>query len=88
MQSIITVFHEIGDDGWHKFTSLQVEGLLLAVEEKNLKTAYNEIPAILEQLIEIETGRTVTVRPQKTFAEHMEEAQSLRHYSVEVKDAA
>lgn len=80
LTSVITVFHE-ADRGRHKFTSPQIVGLFIVVDEKDLETAYNELPSTLEELIRMETGRPVRVEAEEAYSEYAAHRQ-LRLYSV------
>jgi hypothetical protein len=88
----ITVLHEC-EEGWHKFTSLEIPGLYMVVPQDDLKAAYADIPRAIEALIFADTGKRVTVRPQGTYSEYLKSLpESHRpipsHYSVEFKSAA
>ena len=88
---IITVLHECAD-GWHTFTSPEVPGFYMIVEESDLQGAYEDIPHAIEALIFADSGKRVNVRPQKTYDEYLatlplSQAAITRHYSVELQAA-
>jgi hypothetical protein len=84
---IITVLHE-AEDEWHKFTSLEIPGLYMVVRQDDLEAAYKDIPRAIEELILADTGKRVSVHPQKTYGEYLTTLPQShhpvpRHYSVE-----
>jgi hypothetical protein len=88
---IVTVLHEC-QEGWHKFTSLEIPGLYMVVPQNDLEAAYDDLPRAIAELIFADSGVRVSVRPQKTYSEHLDslpESQHPipRHYSVERKAA-
>ncbi len=85
--AIIDVMH-VHEDGWHKFTSSQIPGLYLIVESRDLEQAYDDIPRAIEELIFVDSGKRVTVRPEKTYSDYYKTLPDshrpiIRHYSVE-----
>jgi hypothetical protein len=88
---IVTVLHE-SEDRWHKFTSLEIPGLYMVVPQRDLKAAYDDLPRAIEALIFADSGKRVSVRPQKTYKEYLdtlpESHQPIpRHYSIERRAA-
>jgi hypothetical protein len=89
--TIISVVHEY-EDGWHKFTSLEVPGLYMVVGSHDLEAAYDDLPRAIELLIFMDTGKHVSVRPEKTYREYVgnlpqSHRPTVRHYSVEPQAA-
>jgi hypothetical protein len=85
--SIISVVHEF-EDGWHKFTSLEVPGLYMVVSAHDLEAAYDDLPRAIELLIFMDTSKRVSVRSEKTYREYLNNLPQshrpeIRHYSVE-----
>jgi hypothetical protein len=61
---IITVLHKC-ENGWHEFTSPQIPGLFMVVEQTDLAAAWRDLPRAIEKLIFVDTGDRVTVMPEK-----------------------
>ena len=68
---IITVLHECAD-GWHTFTSPEVPGFYMIVEESDLQGAYEDIPLTYDEYL--------ATLP-------LSQAAITRHYSVELQAA-
>lgn len=88
---IISVLHSC-EDGWHKFTAPQIPGLYMIVELSELKAAYLDLPKAIAQLIFIDTGKRVTVTPEKSYDEYVKTLPELHlpvvsHYSINLKAA-
>jgi hypothetical protein len=88
---IITVLHT-REDGWHKFTSLEIPGLYMVVPPHDLEAAIEDLPRAIEALILSDIGRRVVVRPQTTYSGYLSSPPDShhpvpRHYSVEPKAA-
>jgi hypothetical protein len=82
----ISVLHTC-EDGWHKFIAPQIPGLYMTVESSELEAAYRDLPKAIERLIFVDTGRHVTITPEKSYDEYLktlpESHQPLvSHYSV------
>jgi hypothetical protein len=89
---IVTVL-DACEDGWHKFTSLEIPGLYMVVPQHDLEAAYRDIPRAIETLIFTDSGIRVSVRPETTYSEYLTSLPDSRrpiprHYSVERKQAA
>jgi hypothetical protein len=84
---IVTVLHE-REDGWHKFTSLEIPGFYMVVRQHDLEAAYKDIPRAIEALIFADSGKRVCVHPQTTYVDYLKTLPDShhpipRHYSVE-----
>ena len=88
---IVTVLHS-HEEGWHKFTSLELPGLYMVVPQDDLEAAYADLPRAIEELIYVDTGKRVSAQPQKTFGDYLAavaktQAPIPQHYSIELKAA-
>jgi hypothetical protein len=88
---IVTVIHDF-EDGWHKFTSLELPGFYMIVPQDDLEAAYEDIPRAIEELIFADIGNRVVVRSQKTYSEYLDSLPESHHptpshYSIERRAA-
>lgn len=68
---IIDVRHECVN-GWHEFTSPQIPGLYIVAEQNDLEAAYEDIPIVIAQLIEADTGKKVSIKREPSYEEYLE----------------
>lgn len=68
---IINVVHEC-EDSFHEFLSPQIPGFYLVVEQDDLEAAFNDIPAVLSELIHADTGERVVVTQEKSYSEYLD----------------
>ena len=57
-------------DGWHVFVSDELPGLCVA--HKDAKTAYDDLPHSIEELIRLDEGIKVRVEREMTFEEFLQ----------------
>ena len=67
MEPIIVTVDYTEREGWHVFTSEDMQGLYVATND--LKSAFVEVPAAIKVLMQLNYDLDCEVRPAKTFAE-------------------
>jgi hypothetical protein len=89
---IINVVHECAD-GFHEFVSQQIPGLYIAVEQHDLKAAFDDIPHVIEELIFADYGIKVAVKHQQEYSEYLKtlpesHQPKIYNYRIELLKAA